>query len=161
MQRPPAAAGARGSCGGGPGGAPSRHAQQRRNDSPARSPSAASRARRRRRHRFGDLRRPRARMPRRGDGTAPRRAWGEDRRAAGEPGAATDHAWPRLLITGPARADQAAAADLVRGLRASRPEVAILVGSGRDTADAAVEAMKAGAGDYVVLRDPEGLARLT
>ena len=80
---------------------------------------------------------------------------------AGEPGAATDDARPRLLVIGPARADQAGGADLVRALRARCRDLAVLVVSGRDTADAAVEAMKAGAGDYVVLRDAEGLARVT
>ena len=79
---------------------------------------------------------------------------------AGDPGAATDDARPGLLVIGPARADPGGA-DLVRALRARCRDLAVLVVSGRDTADAAVEAMKAGAGDYVVLRDTEGLARVT
>ncbi|TMA63167.1 MAG: response regulator, partial [Deltaproteobacteria bacterium] len=69
---------------------------------------------------------------------------------AGDPGAATDDARPGLLVIGPARADPGGA-DLVRALRARCRDLAVLVVSGRDTADAAVEAMKAGAGDYVVL----------
>ena len=58
---------------------------------------------------------------------------------AGEPGAATDDARPRLLIISPARADQAGGADLVRALRARGRDLAVLVVSGRDTADAAVD----------------------
>ena len=80
---------------------------------------------------------------------------------AGDPEAATDDARPRLVIIGPARADRPAPADLVRTLRARRPDLAVLVVSSRDTADAAVDAMKAGASDYLVLRDADGLARVT
>ena len=80
---------------------------------------------------------------------------------AGDPEAATDDARPRLVIIGPAHADRAAPADLVRALRARRPDLAVLVVSGRDTADAAVGAMKAGAADYLVLRDVDGLAQVT
>ena len=80
---------------------------------------------------------------------------------AGDPEAATDDARPRLVVVGPAHADGSTPADVVRVLRTRRPDLAILVVSGRDTADAAVGAMKAGASDYLVLRDGDGLARVT
>src|SRR5437879_11813913 len=50
---------------------------------------------------------------------------------AGDPEAATDDARPRLVIIGPARADRPAPADLVRTLRARRPDVAVPAASSR------------------------------
>jgi DNA-binding NtrC family response regulator len=59
---------------------------------------------------------------------------------------AVDAAAPTLVMV-------AAAAELVRELCARRPEVPVLVVSEHDSAAGAVAAMRAGAADYVVLRD--------
>jgi len=68
------------------------------------------------------------------------------------------------LVVGPAALERPGTLDLLRTVRARRPELPILVAAGRDGAAPAVAAMKAGASDYVVLGDDgavdEALARL-
>ena len=75
---------------------------------------------------------------------------------AGDAVAAMEDTRARLVVLGPGHD-----AGVLRMLRARRPDVTVVVVSARDTADAAVEAMKAGAADYVVLRDGEGIDRVT
>jgi len=75
---------------------------------------------------------------------------------AGDAVAAMEDTRARLVVLGPGHD-----AGVLRMLRARRPDVTVVVVSARATADAAVEAMKAGAADYVVLRDGEGIDRAT
>ncbi len=62
----------------------------------------------------------------------------------------------RVVVLGPGVADRPGLAEVVRTLAGRRPEIPILVASEHDRAAAAVAAVKAGATDYVVVRDGAG-----
>ncbi len=70
---------------------------------------------------------------------------------------AIEHAIPDVLVLGPSGADRPDAGDLVRTLAMRRPDLAVLLVSACDAAAPAVAALRAGAADYVVLRDGDGM----
>src|SRR5436309_4883712 len=73
---------------------------------------------------------------------------------------AVAEAAPALVVVGPGLADADGGSEVVRGLCAERPELAVLVVSTRDVAAPAVAALRAGAADYVALGQGDDLAAL-
>jgi DNA-binding NtrC family response regulator len=74
------------------------------------------------------------------------------RRAAAEVARAVDETAPSVIVLGPSVCDRPDAVERLRALAAARPGVPLLAVSERDAAAAAVDLMKAGAADFVVLR---------
>jgi DNA-binding NtrC family response regulator len=74
-------------------------------------------------------------------------------RAASADPARLEESSPRLVVLGPGVAARPDVAEIVRALAARRPEIPIVVASEQDQAAAAVAALKAGAADYLVVRD--------
>ena len=65
---------------------------------------------------------------------------------------------PALVVVGPALVDGDGGVEFVRALCAAHPGLAVIVVSARDAAGPAVAALRAGAADYIVLRDADDLA---
>jgi DNA-binding NtrC family response regulator len=73
----------------------------------------------------------------------------------------TDRERPDLVVLVPGAADGPRTVERVRALAGRHPGLPIVLLSARDAAAPAVAALRAGAADYVVLGDGDGLAELT